>query len=72
MKYLFCLLVVLCMYSCDMVEREYKYMNETNNCFRDVKEFMYNEHEYIKFSDNGYKAGVVHNPDCKKCKLIQD
>lgn len=72
MKYLFCLLVVLCMYSCDIVERQHKYMKETNNCFTDVKEFTYNEHEYIKFSDNRYQAGVVHNPDCKKCKLVQD
>lgn len=72
MKYLCCLLVVLCMYSCDKVERQHKYMNETNNCFRNVKEFTYNEHDYIKFSDGGYQAGVVHNPDCKKCKLLQD
>lgn len=72
MKYLFCLLVVLCMYSCDIVERQHKYMNETNNCFRNVKEFTYNEHDYIKFSDGGYQAGVVHNPDCQKCKLSQD
>ena len=71
MKYLFFLLVVLCMYSCEIVERQDKYINETNS-FRDVNEFMYNGHEYIKFSDGGYKAGVVHNPDCKKCKLIED
>lgn len=71
MKYLFCLLVVLCMYSCDIVERQNKYIEETNNCFIDVKEFTYNEHEYIKFSDRS-QVCVVHNPDCKKCKLIQD
>lgn len=69
MKYLFCLLVVLCMYSCDIDESHIK---ETNHCFRNVKEFTYNEHEYIKFSNNMYQAGVVHNPDCKKCKLLQD
>ena len=35
-----------------------------------VTEFNYKGHDYIKFSEGfeykGY-AGVVHNPECKKC-----
>lgn len=36
-----------------------------------VKEFNYKGHDYIKFEDSysQYKnSGVVHNPDCKKCR----
>ena len=39
----------------------------------DVVEFTYNEHDYIMFyynSDGAHnsRTGVVHSPDCKKCK----
>ena len=46
------------------------FTQETNNCFSDIKEYTYNEHDYIKFRE-GPRCGVAHNPDCKKCKSLQ-
>lgn len=48
----------------------------SNNCTNDnipweyVTEFNYKGHDYIKFDEYfGYRgyAGVVHDPECKKC-----
>ena len=32
--------------------------------------FTFEEHDYIRFKDNTnpYSGGVVHDPNCKKCK----
>lgn len=46
------------------------FTQKTNNSFSNIKEYTYNEHDYIKFSE-GYRCGVVHDPDCKKCKSLQ-
>ena len=32
-----------------------------------IKEFVYNNHEYIMMRE-GYTSGIVHNPDCEYCK----
>lgn len=34
-------------------------------------EFTYKGHEYIYFHES-YKAGIVHNPECKKCLEAYD
>ena len=70
MKYVIYLVFVCCLCSCTNTEKENKYL-ETNNSFKNITEFSYNEHDYIKF-DGFHRCGVVHNPDCKKCKLIED
>lgn len=36
-----------------------------------ITEFTYKGHEYIYFH-NSYQAGVVHNPECKKCLEVYD
>lgn len=71
MKYVFYLVFVCCLCSCANTEKENKYLEtnlETNNSFGNITEFSYNGHNYIKFVDGLYRCGVVHNPDCKKCK----
>lgn len=67
MRKLFYLCFILCLCSCDAVEQERHFRNATDNTFNYVKEFKYKGHEYIKFSSNS-SYGVVHNPECKKCK----
>lgn len=78
MKKVCFILIVLCMSSCEFAKNEYKLIqeankcsNETNKCFTCVKEFTYNEHDYIKFSE-GYQCGLVHNPDCRKYKVSKE
>lgn len=67
MRKLFYLCFICCLCSCDVAEQERQSRNATDNEFNYVKEFTYKEHEYIKFSANR-SCGVVHNPECKKCK----
>ena len=67
MRKLFYLCFICCLCSCDFVEQEKQFRNATDNTFNYVKEFKYKGHEYIKFSANS-SYGVVHNPECKKCK----
>ena len=67
MRKLFYLCFICCLCSCDVVEQERQFRNATDNTFNYVKEFKYKGHEYIKFSANS-SYGVVHNPECKKCK----
>lgn len=68
MKHVFYLVFVCCLCSCNHAEKEHSFYSETNGYFRVVEEFSYKGHDYIKFTDGIYRCGVVHNPDCKKCK----
>lgn len=55
-----------CYCNCEEVQTKKNYYMPDN-----VKEFNYKGHDYIKFEDSysQYKnSGVVHNPDCKKCR----
>ena len=74
MKYFTYLLITICICCCItlvmILTKDTKSKQETNNCFTYIKEFTYKEHDYIKFRE-GPRCGVVHNPDCKKCKSLQ-
>lgn len=40
--------------------------------FRSITRFTYDGHDYISFSYRGGTAQIVHDPDCRKCKLINN
>lgn len=78
-KFLVCLtgLLMCCLCSCRDYENAYESKCERNvvhintgnmHAYNyDVVEFEYKEHGYIGFG-SGHGLGVVHNPDCKKCR----
>lgn len=74
---LFIIMTILLICSCQNTSRstEIKTVDESqlyNSEFHNpkVNEFVYKNHEYIKFSWGTGKpnTGVIHNPDCKFCK----
>ena len=61
---LFMCLVAIIFGSCNTTQEEKNLNTQTN---KEVSEFEYNGHQYIKFEwgHGRYStAGVVHNPDC--------
>ena len=67
-----CMAVCSCSKSDKFQIRNFKLENEiyemTNGAWDNIQEFSYKGHDYIKFTNGIYRCGVVHNPDCKKCK----
>ena len=74
---LFVIITILLLCSCKNTSRstEIKTVDDSqldNSEFHNpkVNEFIYKNHEYIKFSwgTGSPNTGVIHNPDCKFCK----
>lgn len=69
--FIVCMVVCSCSKSDKFQLRDFKLENDfyemTNGAWDNIQEFKYKGHDYIKFSKH-YQAGVVHNPDCEKCK----
>lgn len=58
----FICLVAIIFSSCTQTQEEKNLFTQTS---KDVSEFEYNGHKYIKFRWGcGDRCGVVHNPDC--------
>lgn len=49
--------------------KEVKYVDES---FRLITKFTYEDHDYISFIYKGGTAQIVHDPNCRKCKLINN
>lgn len=72
MKYLFWILIILVVviffysYSQGSFDNKRKPIEQTKEFGGNVGEFTYKGHDYIRFS-YGSGAGIVHDPECKKC-----
>ena len=65
-------LVVITLFSCGKVTPQPANAEKVDPSifFDEIYEFNYEEHSYIYFQSSYgrySKAGVVHNPECKKC-----
>ena len=75
---LFVIITILLLCSCQNTSRstEIKTVDDSildNSDFNNpkVNEFIYKNHEYVKFrwgTGHQTNTGVIHNPDCKFCK----
>lgn len=74
-------ILIICagiLYSCAKnTEKSVKESTVTNkyDYFGTIEEFEYKGHEYIRFQHSFGRSGtcgVVHNPDCKSCKIYYD
>ena len=68
MKKLLLILFSILFISCNNIhDKEIIPIEETG-----IYKIVYKEHDYLMFNITGYKAGVVHDPDCRKCKQLKD
>lgn len=73
MKNIIFALTILILASCKSESRQpIQDKLEEGKCpFMYITEFTYKGHDYIAFQQH-YQAGIVHNPECKKCLEAYD
>lgn len=71
MKKIIFALAVLILASCEPGKPTQEKLEDDKCPFMFATEFTYKGHEYIAFHE-GNQAGIVHNPECKKCLEAYD
>lgn len=71
MKKLIFILTTLIFTACNSGNPNVTELQGNENPYTFVTEFTYKGHGYISF-EREYRAGVVHNPECKKCLEAYD